>query len=171
MALVFLGIGSNLQREKHVRIAIDALTKDFGELRLSPIYETEAVGFTGPPFLNLVAWIETELSLAEVQRWCKNLEAAHGRELQAERYSSKTLDIDILLYNHDCVEATADTPQLPRDEVLLRAYVLRPLADLVPYMTHPRTGISFLEHWKTFQRSSNTSLTPVPFEQLESSLV
>lgn len=155
MHQVWFGIGSNLERERHIAAVLLALETDFSEVRLSSIYETEAAGFTGPPFYNLVAWVETSLPLPEVQQWCKNLEQQLGRQRnqlgvdrQTERYSSKTIDIDILLFNDLIATQTNVTPALPRAEILTSPFVLAPLAELVPHMCHPETGLSYAEHWR-----------------------
>lgn len=151
---VWLGIGSNIERDYHIRAAVEALSATFSEVRLSLIYESEAAGFEGPPFYNLVAWIETSKSLAELQKWCKAVEQRLGRVVSAERFSSKTMDIDILLYDDVVAEATATTPKLPRGEVLKSAFVLAPMAELVPYMTHPVSGKSYQQHWIEYKASN-----------------
>ncbi|MCL4410219.1 MAG: 2-amino-4-hydroxy-6-hydroxymethyldihydropteridine diphosphokinase [Gammaproteobacteria bacterium] len=145
---VFLGIGSNLERLKHIQAGVHSLAEAFAELSLSPIYESEAYGFSGPAFYNLVAEVRTELSLADVQQICRQIELAHGRPESAEKYSSRTLDIDVLLYG-DCIQdATANEPALPRSDILTRAYVLKPLADLVPFALHPQTQQSYQALWR-----------------------
>lgn len=158
MTPVLLGIGSNVQREFHVRAAVHALEQAFQEVRLSKVYESEAAGFEGPPFYNLVAWIETEQSLEALNAWCKAVEYQHGRPLNAERFTSKTLDIDILLYGQCCDEATATTPKLPRDEILTQAYLLKPLAELAPLLKHPETQKSFRQHWREFSEQTTDTL-------------
>ncbi|WP_157980745.1 2-amino-4-hydroxy-6-hydroxymethyldihydropteridine diphosphokinase [Aliidiomarina taiwanensis] len=150
---VWFGLGSNLQRERHIKAAVAALEQAFTTVRLSHVYESEAAGFAGPPFYNLVAWVETQRTLAEVQVWCKQTEQALGRAHDNERFSSKTMDIDILLYNDQVCEATESTPKLPRGEILTSPYVLAPMADLVPYMQHPETGKSYREHWLAMQQA------------------
>lgn len=57
----WLSLGSNIDREKNIRSAIAALEKVFGRLFVSPVYESEAVGFEGDPFLNLVVGLDTDL--------------------------------------------------------------------------------------------------------------
>lgn len=150
---VWLGLGSNIQRERHIRAAVEALEHSFSTVRLSLVYESEAAGFDGPPFYNLVAWVETQLSLAEVQAWCKQTEQTLGRAHDNERFSSKTMDIDILLYNDEICAATSATPKLPRGELLTSPYVLAPMADLVPYMQHPETGKTYRDQWLELKQS------------------
>ncbi len=164
---VWLGIGSNIDRDFHIRATIDALTEHFAEVRLSYIYESEAAGFAGPPFYNLVAWIETTMSLAALQQWCKTVEQGLGRVVSAERFSSKTIDIDILLYDDLVAEATATTPKLPRGELLTSAFVLAPMAELVPYMAHPQSGKNYRQHWLEFKANTDDTgiidIAPYPW--------
>lgn len=159
MALVRLGIGSNIDARLHLGMALDALTEQFGRLRLSPVYESEAVGFAGDNFLNLVAALDTRLSLAELARWLKALEGRHGRTPQTPRFSARTLDLDILTYD-DWV-GDFDGIRLPRPEILTNAFVLRPLADLAGEARHPETGRTFGSHWEAYR--SDQRLWPVAF--------
>ena len=54
MARVYLGVGSNIERERYIVAGLDALQGLFGELALSSVYDSAAIGFEGQPFLNLV---------------------------------------------------------------------------------------------------------------------
>jgi len=150
VTLVFLGIGSNLERDKNIVAAVRALEQEFETVRLSKVYESEAAGFIGPPFYNLVASIYTDKGLVDLQQWCKQVEQHHGRAVNAERFCSKTLDIDILLYGNLCCELTPQSPKLPREEILHQAYVLKPMAELAPLLKHPETQKSFRQHWREF---------------------
>lgn len=152
---VFLGIGSNLERLKHIQAGVLALENAFTEVSLSPIYESDAYGFDGPAFYNLVAEVQTAHSLAEVQLICREIELAHGRPAIAEKYSSRTLDIDVLLYGDRVQPATASEPALPRSDVLTRAYVLKPLADLAPFARHPQLQRSYQELWLDMLQSGD----------------
>ena len=59
MPRVFVGIGSNIERERYIVAGLDALQGLFGELVISPVYDNAAVGFDGQPFLNLVVRVQT----------------------------------------------------------------------------------------------------------------
>lgn len=159
MAQVRLGIGSNIDARLHLSMALDALTERFGRLRLSPVYESEAVGFVGDNFLNLVAALETRLPLAELARWLKALEGRHGRTPQTPRFSARTLDLDILTY--DDLVGDFDGILLPRPEILTNAFVLRPLADLAGEARHPKTGRTFASHWQNYRGGQR--LWPIAF--------
>lgn len=138
MPRVFLSLGSNIERERHVRAALDALAEAFGTLRLSPVYESEAVGFAGENFYNLVVVAETNLAVGELAEKLRAIEDRNARYRGGEKFSARTLDIDILIYG-DLV-GTVDGVDLPRDEILKHAFVLRPLADLIPDECHPLAG-------------------------------
>ncbi|WP_101674835.1 2-amino-4-hydroxy-6-hydroxymethyldihydropteridine diphosphokinase [Alloalcanivorax mobilis] len=135
MATVFLSLGSNIDREHNIHSGLDHLAEAFGELALSPVYESEAVGFDGSPFYNLVVQIDTALAVAELAEALRHIERAHGRVRGEKKFASRTLDIDILTY--DQLSGDVDGVNLPRDEILKHAFVLKPLADLAPRAEHP----------------------------------
>lgn len=137
MTTVFLSLGSNIDRERNIRSALDALAGLFGNVAISPVYESEAVGFDGEAFLNLVAQIDTALPVGELADVLRDIEARHGRVRGEKKFSSRTLDIDILTYG-DTV-GVVDGVALPRDEIVKHAFVLLPLADLAPDAVHPET--------------------------------
>ncbi|TDG11628.1 2-amino-4-hydroxy-6-hydroxymethyldihydropteridine diphosphokinase [Seongchinamella unica] len=145
MARVYLGLGSNIERERYITAGLDALAGLFGELDISPVYESAAIGFDGQPFLNLVVGVTTDLSLAELAKRLRHIEYEHGRPKNATRFSARQLDIDILTY--DGLVGVIDGVELPRGEILENAFVLRPLADLVPKNSHPADGRSFETLW------------------------
>jgi 2-amino-4-hydroxy-6-hydroxymethyldihydropteridine diphosphokinase len=143
---VLVGIGSNQNREACLQAALDALTDLFGELALSPVYESPAVGFDGSPFLNMVAAFNTAMPLAELSRRFKQLEADHGRVRGSARFAAKTLDIDILTYG-DKVGVFCGV-ELPRAEIRVNAFVLKPLADVAGSRVHPQCGQTYQDLWQ-----------------------
>ena len=74
MPAVYLGVGSNIERERYIVAGLDALAGLFGELALSSVYDSEAIGFDGQPFLNLVVGVETGLSPGELSRRLRHIE-------------------------------------------------------------------------------------------------
>jgi 2-amino-4-hydroxy-6-hydroxymethyldihydropteridine diphosphokinase len=120
-------------------------------LRLSPVYETDPVGPPQPPYLNMVAELETELSpkglLAEMLR----VEKALGRE-RRERWGPRTLDLDLLLYGDLVLEE--EGLSVPHPRLHERAFVLVPLLDLLPEGRHPLLGQSFAELLASLDASS-----------------
>ncbi|MGP9831648.1 2-amino-4-hydroxy-6-hydroxymethyldihydropteridine diphosphokinase [Marinobacter sp. NSM] len=159
MSRVYISIGTNIERYRHVTAALDALAGWFGELTISPVYESESVGFEGSDFLNLVVGIDTELSVGELSRRFKQLEADNGRTRSAPKFSPRTLDLDILTYE-DSV-GVVDGVELPRAEILKNAFVLRPLADIAGDETHPVCGQSYQQLWQGYRRDQK--LWPVEF--------
>lgn len=160
MPRVCLSLGSNIERERHIRAALDALAEAFGTLRLSPLYESEAVGFAGANFYNLVVVMDTDLTVGELATRLRAIEHRNARCRDGEKFSARTLDIDILIYG-DCV-GTLDGVALPRDEILKHAFVLRPLADLIPDERHPLVGRSYRELAAELDPDLQ-KLWPVPF--------
>ncbi|SFR83174.1 2-amino-4-hydroxy-6-hydroxymethyldihydropteridinediphosphokinase [Marinobacter daqiaonensis] len=156
---VYVGVGSNLDRERHIRAGLDALEGMFGELAVSPVYENEAVGFNGSPFLNLVVGLQTTLPLAALSRTLKGIEADNGRCAGSKRFSPCTLDLDILTYGD--LDRSQDGVDIPRSEILVNAFVLRPLADLAGDERHPVDGRTYRELWRAYR--SDQKLWPVAF--------
>ena len=156
---VYVSFRSNVARPFYVRAALDALADWFGDIVISPVYDSEAVGFDGSPFLNLVVGIETTLSVAELSRRFKQLEAENGRRRDVPKFSARTLDLDILTYGEavGCIDGV----ELPRGEILRNAFVLRPLADIAPDETHPVCGKTYRELWRTYD--TGQKLWPVDF--------
>ena len=161
MAAVYLGVGSNIERERYIVAGLDALQGLLGDLILSSVYNSEAVGFAGQPFLNLVVSAQTQLSLAELAARLRHIEFEHGRPANATPNSARQLDIDILLYDQQT--GLIDGVELPRGEILHNAFVLRPLAEIAPTLVHPLANKSYSELWQAYDQSSQT-LAPVNFE-------
>ncbi|GAB2510562.1 2-amino-4-hydroxy-6-hydroxymethyldihydropteridine diphosphokinase [Microbulbifer agarilyticus] len=152
MAIVYLSLGSNIDREKHLCAAMDALVEAFGDLSMSQVYESEAVGFEGDNFYNLVAAIETDLSVGELALRLRDIEDANGRVRSGPKFSARTLDIDILTY--DDVAGDVDGVALPRDEILKNAFVLLPLSEVAPTEVHPVQGKTYQQLWEEYDQAS-----------------
>jgi 2-amino-4-hydroxy-6-hydroxymethyldihydropteridine diphosphokinase len=152
VARVFLGLGSNIERERYVIAGLDALDRLFGDMALSSVYDSAAVGFAGQPFLNLVAEVHTDLSVAELAGTLRHIEVEHGRPPDAARFSPRQLDIDILTY--DDLVGRVGGVQLPRDEILENAFVLCPLAELSPQALHPVEKRSYHALWQDYDRDA-----------------
>ncbi len=152
MARVYLGLGSNIDPEKNLRLGIAELRRRYGDIELSAVYRSPPVGFEGDDFLNLVARLESEKSPLSI---CDEIEVIHnlsGRDRSGGKWEARSLDIDLLLYN----DMVADDPpvRVPRDDILDYSFVLRPLAELAPELVHPVTGRTMLEHWQAFDADS-----------------
>ena len=92
MAYVYLGVGSNIDREYHIQLALDILAEAFGEIRASSVYQSEALGFKGDDFYNLVVLIETDQTVAELFRFLRDIEFRNGRPIDANKNSDRTID-------------------------------------------------------------------------------
>jgi len=157
MTDIFLGLGSNHQREQHLCSGLDALTDFLTDLRCSPVFESEPIGFKGENFYNLVARAQTDLPLIELSQRLKTIEADNGR--YAPNRQGLPLDIDVLLYG-DTV-GTVQGIVLPRAEILKNAFVLWPLSLLAPDYRHPEQGQTFAQLWQ--QMPKQQCLWPVAF--------
>lgn len=153
MALAYLGLGSNLDAENNMRLALREIRERFVLLDVSPVYRSKALGFEGADFLNAAAIIETELSPKEL---CSELERIHelaGRRRRPNKFIARTLDIDLLLY--DRIVAEEEGIRLPRSDVLQYSFVLKPLADIAPDYIHPVSGKTIRDHWREFDAASH----------------
>lgn len=160
MARIYISLGSNIEPEPHLQAGLKSLRACFGPLRLSSMYESEAVGFSGTNFLNMVASAETDLNIAAVVAQFKQIEQNHGRLVGAKKFSPRTLDLDLLLYDH----VVCETPvTLPRAEIVNNAFVLWPLAELAPELIHPVVHKSYASLWQEYDKESQR-LWPVMFE-------
>lgn len=158
MARIYISIGSNINRSYHIQAAVSALTQHFGLLTLSSVYESEAVGFTGSAFYNMVVAVETRLSIADCVGLFKQIEDSYGRDRSAAKFSGRTLDLDLLTYD----DVVCQQPvELPRAEITENAFVLWPLAEIAPDVIHPLTRRSYNDMWQ--QYSKQQKLWPVPF--------
>ncbi len=162
MARIYISIGSNIEREQNIRAALAELRVQFSNLLYSSVYESEPVGFQGDNFFNAVVACDTDKSVHDVARCLADIEAQHGRVRAGTRFASRTLDLDLLLYD-DRVVQERDI-KLPRAEILKNAFVLRPLAEIAPDAQHPVVGKSYAELWRDFPRGEQR-LWAVEFKQ------
>jgi 2-amino-4-hydroxy-6-hydroxymethyldihydropteridine diphosphokinase len=148
---VYVGIGSNIDRENSIRGAVRELTAHYGHLTLSPVYESKAHGFEGENFYNLVAGFDSTESIKRVKETLFRIESQSGRVRQDNRFSARTLDLDLLLYG-DMVQHD-NKVNLPHPDIRRYAFVLHPLADIAPDLRHPETGLSCAQMWRQFDGS------------------
>ena len=158
MARVYLSLGSNVEPQRHLPAALDALRERFGALAVSPAYRTAAVGFDGPDFVNLAVGLDTDLSPQALDDWLHALEDRHGRRRDVPRFADRTLDLDIVFYDRQVVDGPGHL-QIPRDE-LRHAFVLRPIADIAPHYVHPVSGRTMAELWAACLDASPMTVEP-----------
>ncbi|MCL2913462.1 2-amino-4-hydroxy-6-hydroxymethyldihydropteridine diphosphokinase [Shewanella corallii] len=149
MAKIYISLGSNIEPVAHLTAGLRDLTRHLGQLELSSVYESEAVGFDGTNFLNMVAAADTSLSVAELNSLFKQIERDNGRLPSAKKFAPRTLDLDLLLYD----DLVCDSPiVLPRAEITENAFVLWPLAEIAPERVHPTTGLNYQSLWDAYNK-------------------
>ena len=148
---VFVGIGSNIEPILHINQCLTALRNCFNAIKLSPVYETSSMGFSGPNFYNLAAYFETTLDVISLKTKLNEIEELNGRHADEVKFSSRTLDIDILYYD-DLID---NSRNIPRSEIIKFDFVLRPLYDLEPGFIHPIT-----------KKTHNTMLSDTRYQKM-----
>ncbi|QKZ07082.1 MULTISPECIES: 2-amino-4-hydroxy-6-hydroxymethyldihydropteridine diphosphokinase [Pseudomonas] len=155
---IYLGLGSNVDREAHLCAGLDALAGFLTDMHCSAVFESQPVGIKSGPFYNLVVSALTDLPLTELDRRLKFIEADNGR--YAPERKGLPLDIDVLMYGE--LAGNFDGLVLPRAEILKNAFVLWPLALIAPDVVHPGVGKPMAELWA--QAQIDQVLAPVPFQ-------
>lgn len=150
MARVYLSLGSNVEPARYLKAALEELGARFGAIAISPAYRNPAVGYDGPDFVNLAVGLDTELEPAALNDWLHALEDRHGRRRDVPRYSDRTLDVDIVLFDERVIAGPGHL-QIPRKE-LKHAFVLKPIADIAPDARHPVSGQTMAELWAVFPK-------------------
>lgn len=150
MPVVYLGIGSNINRKQNISQALSTLKQHYGDIECSSVYETESYGFEGDDFYNLVARFSTNEEPADVKCFLRDLELKQGRPRNAKKYKPRTIDLDFLLYG----DLVSEVPglQLPREDILLFSFALEPLAELAPDEIYPESIHTYRELWIDFQK-------------------
>ncbi|PCJ16631.1 MAG: 2-amino-4-hydroxy-6-hydroxymethyldihydropteridine diphosphokinase [SAR86 cluster bacterium] len=161
MTVLALSVGSNINATQNIRVALAELNLEFGKTVCSTVFESEAIGFKGDNFLNLVLLVETDKELSGIASFLKQLEDNLGRDRSQEKFSGRPIDVDILLYGND--NGLSCSIDLPRPEITKNAFVLQPLAELLPNQVHSPTGKTFAQLWNEYDKSSQ-KLWPIDFD-------
>ncbi len=158
MTTVYVGVGSNIDRKKHTRIAIEELAKIDDQLRVSSIYESAPVGFKGECFYNFVVELKTSQTLSDFSNSLRKIEQKWGRGGSAEKFQDRALDLDILLFGE---QVSLHSPVVPRKDIFIYPFVIQPLYELCPNLIIPNDGRSITEVWLNMENL--TTLTKIPF--------
>ena len=145
MNTVIVSLGSNIEKEKNVPLALDFLRAQCTVTAVSPIYETVPVGLRDQAnFFNLAVQIETELdALRFKEQVLTSLESYLKRQRQADPNAPRTIDADITLFNDEVFDYGHENGRqrhIPDPDLLKFAHVAVPVADLLPDLPHPETG-------------------------------
>ena len=156
MPAVYVAIGSNVAPERNLACAVAELARTFPGARFSSWYRNRAVGFEGEDFINLVAGFDTGRPVRELLETLHAIEGLCGRTRAAPRWAPRAMDLDVLLYG----SLVCDEPRLklPRPDLLKRAYMLGPLAELAPEVVHPTAHFTIGELWGSFDQSAHPLL-------------
>ena len=144
MPEIYVGLGSNIEPLIHLSEALGGMQDAFGPLSMSSVYQSKPVGFSGSDFLNLVVGFKSQLPPPEIVVVLSALEESSGRVKTGPTLGSRELDLDLLLYG----SMVDPDRKLPRSDILRYAFVLGPLAELVPTLVHPVTGQVFDGAWQ-----------------------
>lgn len=156
---VYLGIGSNVDRARNVRSALARLRGLFPDLIRSRVFDTQAIGFDGNDFYNLVVGFDTELPLPDLDAVLHAIESELGRDRETPGAGARTIDLDILLYG-DVIDRDGGR-RLPREDIDRYAFVLGALAEIAPRQNHPISGKTFLQLWQELDPIERSTLRVV----------
>ncbi len=151
MIHVVLSLGSNINREKNIGFAVEQIHNLYGDIEISPVYETASMGFEGATFFNMVLGFKSAAAVLDIRDNLRDIEAAVGRIRGKKSFDNRFLDIDIILFGDKNLHS--DGLNIPRDEIEKYAYVLKPLSDLYPTLVHPVSGINFQQMWLDFNNT------------------
>lgn len=147
MHRVYIGLGSNLgDRKANIREAEEKLTAlpETRIVKASSLYESEPLGDAKTWFVNSVLEIETEFEADDLLKKTKAIETAMGRKrVKGKRWGSRIIDLDLLLFDSQTVNKR--TLKIPHPEMHKRRFVLLPLSELAPHITHPQLGTTISE--------------------------
>jgi 2-amino-4-hydroxy-6-hydroxymethyldihydropteridine diphosphokinase len=154
--LIYLSLGTNLgNRLANLQNAIAALPTKIEPVVLSSVYESEPWGYTDQPtFLNQVVKANTDLEPEPLLEFIKETEIHLGRK-ETFRFGPRLIDLDILFFDELVLDTTTLT--IPHARIAERAFILIPLAEIAPDLSHPVLGKS-IQQLKTGVDSSSVEL-------------
>ncbi len=152
MSVIYISVGSNINAEYHVCAGINALREMYGAITTSIVYESDAVGFDGDNFYNLVVKAIVDETVETVVSNLRKIEDNFNRDRSGPKFSSRTLDLDLLLY--DDLILNQPHLELPRAEITKNAFVLLPLSELAADVLHPIEKKSIGQLWQEYDKES-----------------
>jgi 2-amino-4-hydroxy-6-hydroxymethyldihydropteridine diphosphokinase len=159
--LAYISGGSNVEPERHLTLAARELKRSFPGARFSRSYRNRAIGFDGPDFINFAAELPVRGDAASMRLELQRIESLCGREPGAPRWAPRSMDLDVLLFG----DQVFSVPGLvvPRPDLLKRAFMLGPLAELAPALLHPVEHRTLEALWHAFDRGAHP-LVAVPLD-------
>jgi 2-amino-4-hydroxy-6-hydroxymethyldihydropteridine diphosphokinase len=149
VAEVFIALGSNVEPERRMRQAARLLQVAFPQVRFSHCYRNPAVGFAGEDFINAAAHFATDADVPALLATLHHIEEQCGRHRDDPKWAPRAMDLDVLLID----DRVGEWPglKLPRADLLRRAFMLGPAAELAPTLRHPTAGRSLESLWRELQ--------------------
>jgi 2-amino-4-hydroxy-6-hydroxymethyldihydropteridine diphosphokinase len=157
----YLSGGSNVEPEAHLRRAARELAACFPGARFSRCYRNAAVGFEGPDFINFAAELPVHVGPEALRVELQRIEAACGRLPGAPRWEPRSMDLDVLLFGDQVL--TLPGMVVPRPDLLKRAFMLGPLAEIAADVLHPTERRTIGALWQDFDRDAHP-LVPVALD-------
>ena len=151
MPVGYISVGSNINPKKNILSSLIEMEKCLGKLMRSSLYESEAVGFKGDVFHNVLVGFESKLEVTSLAKQLREIELAHGRTRHSQKFSARTLDLDLVLYG-DLIFYQQGL-QIPRDDIERYAFVLEPLAEIAATLHHPLLKKSYADMWAAFDKT------------------
>ena len=162
MSILHFNIGSNQDRRKNIRSALNQLENFFEKIKISSLYESPSEGFEGQDFYNVGVNVETPKTASEVLEILHKIEDSLGRNRTMPKFSSRIIDLDLVIYD-DMIDEKIN---VPRKDILRYAFVLAPLLELNPDGIHPAKGVSYLKLWEDFESHKVFDLNQYNIEKL-----
>lgn len=159
---VYVGIGSNDNPKKNIKLALGRLKQFFPNINVSPVYKSKAVEFAGNDFYNAVISFHTQLAIKEVHQTLHKIEADFDKNFASHRYQPCKLDLDLLLYGD--IVFNENNIEIPRPDILRYAFVLKPLSDIAIKDTHPLLGKTYRQLWNEYSTNNKADIKKVDFE-------
>jgi dihydroneopterin aldolase/2-amino-4-hydroxy-6-hydroxymethyldihydropteridine diphosphokinase len=158
MTVAFLSLGSNIEPEKHILDAVKLLSRHVKIVKTSTVYLTKPLHRKSQPkYYNCVIKIETTIPPSKLKfDVLRAIEDELGRERTKDKYASRTIDIDLILYEDRCF-STNDLV-IPDPEIQKRAFLAIPLAEIEPNLELPESNKSIKEIADKFKKSKITPL-------------